>query len=80
VADVALGQVGIVMGRDIARRARHKAACPPWLQLGGRNQTLRGDAAARSDRTPLHDRLGLGLKGPRAAAALFTLRARLQGG
>jgi hypothetical protein len=80
VADGALGQVGIVLGRAIARRARNQADCPPLLQLGGLPQPLLGDAEAMDARTPLHERLGLARKGPRSAAELLTRRARLQGG
>jgi DNA invertase Pin-like site-specific DNA recombinase len=80
VADGALGQVGIVMGLAIARRARHNADCQPVLQLGGLTQTLLGDAEAMDELRQLTDRLGLGRQGPRSEAALCTMRARRQGG
>ena len=80
VADVALGQVGIVMGLEISRLARNNADFQPLLQICGLNQTLIGDADAMYDLTQLNDRLVLGLKGTMSEAELFTMRARLQGG
>ena len=80
VADVALGQGGIVMGRAIARLARHPAACQPWLQMGGLNPTLLGEAEAMDALTPRHERLMLGLQGTRAEAERCPMRPRLQGG
>ena len=80
VADVALGQVGIVIGLEISRRARNNADFQQLLQICGLHQTLIGDADAIYDLTHLNDRLVLGLKGTMSAAAIFTMRARLQGG
>ena len=80
MADVALGQVGIVMGLEISRLARNNADFQQLLQMCGLNQTLIGDAEAIYALTQLNDRLVLGLKGPMSEAELFTMRARLQGG
>jgi DNA invertase Pin-like site-specific DNA recombinase len=80
VAEVALGQGGLVSGLEIARRARHKADCQPLLPSYGLTQPLLGDAEAMDALTPLNERLVLGLKGTRAAAELLTRRARRQGG
>jgi DNA invertase Pin-like site-specific DNA recombinase len=80
VADVALGQVGIVMGLEISRLARNNADFQQLLQICGLNQTLIGDADAIYDLSQLNDRLVLGLKGTMSEAELFTMRARLQGG
>jgi DNA invertase Pin-like site-specific DNA recombinase len=80
VADVALGQVGIVMGLAIARLARHKADFQPLLQLCGLTQPLISEADAVYEVTHLNDRVGLGLQGTMSAAELCTMRARLQGG
>jgi DNA invertase Pin-like site-specific DNA recombinase len=80
VADVALGQVGLVLGLDISRLARHHADVQQVLQMCGLNQTLMGDAEAMDDLTQLNDRLILGLKGTLSEAELFPRRARLQGG
>jgi DNA invertase Pin-like site-specific DNA recombinase len=79
VADVALGQVGIVMGLASSRLARNKADCQPLLQICGLNQTRISDADAVDDLTHLNDRLGRGLQGTMSEAELFTRRARLQG-
>jgi DNA invertase Pin-like site-specific DNA recombinase len=72
VADVALGQVGIVMGRAIARLARNHADCQPWLQLCGLHQTLLYDAEAVYAWTHLTDRLVLGLKKTSTYSTDFT--------
>jgi DNA invertase Pin-like site-specific DNA recombinase len=80
VADVALGQVGIVMGLEISRLARNNADFQQLLQICGLNQTLIYDADAVYDLSHLNDRLVLGLKGTMSEAELFTMRARLQGG
>ncbi len=80
VAEVALGQVGIVMGLEISRLARNNADFQQLLQICGLNQTLIYDADAVYDLAHLNDRLVLGLKGTMSEAELFTMRARLQGG
>jgi DNA invertase Pin-like site-specific DNA recombinase len=80
VADVALGQVGIVMGLEISRLARNNADCQQLLQICRLHQTLMGDAEAIDDLSQLNDRLILGLKGTMSEAELFPMRARLQGG
>jgi DNA invertase Pin-like site-specific DNA recombinase len=80
VAEVALGQGGIVMGLEISRLARNNADFQQLLQICGLNQTLIYDADAVYDLTHLNDRLVLGLKGTMSEAELFTMRARLQGG
>jgi DNA invertase Pin-like site-specific DNA recombinase len=80
VAAVALGQVGIVMGLEIARLARNNAAFQQVLQMCGLHQTLLCDADAIDDLSPLNARLILGLKGTMSAAELLTMRARRQGG
>ncbi|MCP3878781.1 MAG: recombinase family protein, partial [Sulfitobacter sp.] len=80
VADVALGQVGIVMGLEISRLARNNADFQQLLQLCGTNNTLIYDADALYDLMCLNDRLVLGFKGTLSDVELFTLKARLQGG
>jgi DNA invertase Pin-like site-specific DNA recombinase len=80
VADVALGQVGIVMGLESSRLARNNADFQPLLQLCGLNQTLLGEADALDALTPRNDRRILGLQGTMSEAELFPRRARLQGG
>ena len=80
VAEVAMGQVGIVMGLEISRLARNNADFQQLLQLCGTNNTLIYDADALYDLMRLNDRLVLGFKGTMSDAELFTIRARLQGG
>jgi DNA invertase Pin-like site-specific DNA recombinase len=80
VAEVALGQVGIVIGLAIARLARNNADFQQLLQLCGLHQTLICDAEAIDALTHLNDRLVLGLQGTRSEAELFPMRARLPGG
>jgi len=80
VADVAMGQVGIVMGLEISRLARNNADFQQLLHLCGSNNTLIYDADDVYDLMHLNDRLVLGLKGTLSEVELFTIRARLQGG
>ena len=80
VAEVAMGQVGIVMGLEMSRLARNNADFQQLLQICGSQNTLIYDADAVYDLMHLNDRLVLGLKGTLSEVALFTLRARLQGG
>jgi DNA invertase Pin-like site-specific DNA recombinase len=80
VADVAMGQVGIVMGLEMSRLARNNADFQQLLHLCGSNNTLIYDADAVYDLMHLNDRLVLGLKGTLSEVELFTIRARLQGG
>jgi len=72
VADVAMGQVGIVIGLEISRLARNNADFQQLLQICGLNQTLICDADAIYDLTHLNDRLVLGLKKPSTYSTDFT--------
>ena len=63
VAEVAMGQVGIVMGLEMSRLARNNADFQQLLHLCGSNATLIYDADAVYDLMHLNDRLVLGLKG-----------------
>ena len=56
VADVAMGQVGIVMGLEMSRLARNNADFQQLLQLCGTNNTLIYDADALYDLMRLNDR------------------------
>jgi len=80
VADVAMGQVGIVMGLEMSRLARNNADFQQLLHICGSNNTLIYDADAVYDLMHINDRLVLGLKGTLSEVELFTIRARLQGG
>ena len=80
IADVALGQVGIVLGLEVSRLARNNADWYRLLDLCGVTNTLIGDADGIYHPGLFNDRLVLGLKGTMSEAELHVLRARLLGG
>src|ERR1700730_5505678 len=79
-AEVALGQVGIVLGLEVSRLARNNADWYRLLDLCGTTDTLIGDADGIYHPGLFNDRLVLGLKGTMSEAELHVLRARLNGG
>jgi DNA invertase Pin-like site-specific DNA recombinase len=79
-AEVALGQVGIVLGLEVSRLARNNADWYRLLDLCGLTHTLIGDADGIYHPGLFNDRLLLGLKGTMSEAELHVLRARLLGG
>ena len=79
-ADVALGQVGIVLGLEVSRLARNNADWYRLLDLCSVTNTLIGDADGIYHPGLFNDRLVLGLKGTMSEAELHVLRARLLGG
>src|ERR1700678_3307462 len=79
-AEVALGQVGIVLGLEVSRLARNNADWYRLLDLCGVTNTLIGDADGIYHPGLFNDRLVLGLKGTMSEAELHVLRARLLGG
>jgi DNA invertase Pin-like site-specific DNA recombinase len=79
-AEVALGQVGIVLGLEVSRLARNNADWYRLLDLCGTTDTLIGDADGIYHPGMFNDRLVLGLKGTMSEAELHVLRARLNGG
>jgi DNA invertase Pin-like site-specific DNA recombinase len=80
VADVALGQVGIVLALEASRLARDNAAWYRLLDLAGACDTLVADADGVYHPGLFNDRLVLGMKGIMSEAELHVLRARLEGG
>ncbi len=80
IAQVALGQVGIVLGLEVSRLARNNADWYRLLDLCGVTNTLIGDADGIYHPGLFNDRLVLGLKGTMSEAELHVLRARLLGG
>lgn len=62
-AEVALGQVGIVLGLEVSRLARNNADWYRLLDLCGMTDTLIGDADGLYHPALFNDRLVLGLKG-----------------
>jgi DNA invertase Pin-like site-specific DNA recombinase len=80
LAEVSLGHVGIVFGREVSRLAR---SCKDWhqlLELCGLFQVLIGDADGVYDPTDPNDRMLLGLRGMMSEAELHVLRSRLHQG
>lgn len=80
VADVALGQVGIILALEVSRLARDNAAWYRLLDLAGTCDTLVADADGVYHPGLFNDRLLLGMKGMLSEAELHVLRARLTGG
>src|SRR5271168_2515107 len=80
IAEVALGQIGIVLGLEVSRLARNNADWYRLLDLCGVTNTLIGDADGIYHPALFNDRLILGLKGTMSEAELHILRARLDGG
>ncbi len=80
IAEVALGQVGLVLGLEVSRLARNNADWYRLLDLCGVTNTLIGDADGIYHPALFNDRLVLGLKGTMSEAELHVLRARLNGG
>ena len=80
LAEVSLGHVGIVFGREVSRLAR---SCKDWhqlLELCGLFQVLISDADGVYDPTDANDRMLLGLRGMMSEAELHVLRTRLHQG
>jgi DNA invertase Pin-like site-specific DNA recombinase len=80
VAEVALGQVGIVLALEVSRLARDNAAWYRLLDLAGVCDTLVCDGDGIYHPALFNDRLLLGMKGIMSEAELHVLRARLEGG
>lgn len=80
VADVSLGNAGIVMGLEVSRLARNNADWHRLLEICGMSHTLILDEDGLYDPAMFNDRLLLGLKGAMSEAELHFLRARLRGG
>jgi DNA invertase Pin-like site-specific DNA recombinase len=79
-ADVALGQVGLILSIEVSRVARNNADWYRLLDLCGVTDTLIGDEDGLYHAGLFNDRLLLGLKGTMAEAELHVIRARLNGG
>ena len=80
VAEVALGQVGIILALEASRLARDNAAWYRLPGLAGACDTLVADVDAVYHPALSGDRLLLGLMGIMAESELHVLRARLEGG
>lgn len=80
VAEVALGQVGIILALEASRLARDNTAWYRLLDLAGACDTLVADTDGVYHPGLFNDRLVLGMKGIMSEAELHVLRARLEGG
>jgi DNA invertase Pin-like site-specific DNA recombinase len=80
VADVALGEVGLVLGIEVSRLARDNAAWYQLLDLCALTGTLIADADGVYDPADYSDRLVLGLKGTISEAELHLIKGRLIAG
>ena len=80
VAEVGMGQAGIVMGLEVSRLARNSSDWHRLLEICALSDTLILDEDGLYDPSHFNDRLLLGLKGAMSEAELHVLRARLQGG
>jgi DNA invertase Pin-like site-specific DNA recombinase len=80
VAEVGLGNVGLVMGLEVSRLARSSRDWHQLLEICALTSTLILDEDGLYDPATFNDRLLLGLKGTMSEAELYVLRARLQGG
>jgi DNA invertase Pin-like site-specific DNA recombinase len=79
VADVSVGEIGLVMGLEVSRLARNNADWFPLLEICGLTKTLIADEEGLYDPNDPNDRLVLGLKGTMSEAELQVLRGRLHG-
>jgi len=80
VADVGLGQVGLVLGIEVSRLARNNTDWYHLLDLCALCDTLIADADGVYHPGSYNDRLLLGLKGTMSEAELHLIRSRLTGG
>ncbi len=80
LAELGLGQVGIVLGLDASRLARSDPDWAPLVRLCGVFRTLLGDYDGLYDPADFNDRLLLGLKGIMSEAELHFLRGRMHEG
>ena len=80
LADVALGQVGIVLSYESTRLSRNCTDWYPLLDLCAYNQCLIADRDGVYDTSTANGRLLLGMKGIVSEVELHTLRGRLIAG
>jgi DNA invertase Pin-like site-specific DNA recombinase len=80
LAEVSLGHVGVIFGREVSRLSR---SCRDWhqlLELCALFQVLIADADGVYDPTDPSDRLLLGLRGMMSEAELHVLKSRMHQG
>lgn len=80
VGTVALGEVGIIMSREVSRLSRTDKDWCHLLEVCRVFDTLLGDAEQVYDLSQMDDQLILGIKGTMSVVELNVLRQRLQQG
>jgi DNA invertase Pin-like site-specific DNA recombinase len=80
VSSVALGEVGIVLSREVSRLSRTDKDWCHLLEVCQLFRTLIGDAEHIYDLSSLDDRLVLGIKATMSSAELAVLKMRMQQG
>jgi DNA invertase Pin-like site-specific DNA recombinase len=80
VAEVGLGQVGLILALEVSRLARCSADWHQLIDLCALTGTLIADSDGIYSPADFNDRLLLGLKGTMSEAELHLIRARLDGG
>jgi DNA invertase Pin-like site-specific DNA recombinase len=80
VAEVGLGQVGLILGIEVSRLARNNADWYQLLDLCALTDTLIADGDGLYHPGAFNDRLVLGLKGTMSEAELHLIRGRLTAG
>jgi DNA invertase Pin-like site-specific DNA recombinase len=80
LAEISLGRVGIIFGREVSRLSRSNKDWHQLLELCALFQVLIGDADGVYDPADYNDRLLLGLRGMMSEAELHVLRTRLYHG
>ena len=80
IAQVTLGEVGIILSYDVTRLSRNCSDWYPLLDLCGYKSCLIADHDSVYDPSSANGRLLLGLKGQISEVELYTIRARLTAG
>jgi DNA invertase Pin-like site-specific DNA recombinase len=80
IAQVTLGQVGIILSYDVTRLSRNCSDWYPLLDLCGYRNCLIADRDGVYDPASANGRLLLGLKGQISELELHTIRSRLRAG
>jgi DNA invertase Pin-like site-specific DNA recombinase len=80
LAEISLGHVGIVFGREVSRLSRSNKDWHQLLELCSLFHVLIGDADGVYDPLDPNDRLLLGLRGMMSEAELHVLKSRLHQG
>jgi DNA invertase Pin-like site-specific DNA recombinase len=80
LAEIAAGQVGVVLALEASRRARSSVDWHRLVEICVITKTLLADESAIYDPRDPNDRLLLGVKGTLSEAELMTIRCRLHDG